>query len=213
MVVLTVDTAWPLVLAAVPLTYIAWSLLSKHQKKQSLSSANCAHKASLSSLSKELIRRLPGIVFVQHDAEYAKSTSSYWSKQNCEIAPQCVVIPGTDEEVSAAVRILFHYYDSAIKSGSPTPEFAVRSGGHSTVPGASNTSSGVVIDLSAFNKVTPSADGKTVTIGCGARWGQVSRKLDQIGLAVAGGRNSDVGVGGLTLGGTYLTIGFRGCVS
>ena len=52
--------------------------------------------------------------------------------------------------------------------------------------------------------MTPSEDGSSVTIGAGAKRGDVSKVLDEKGLAVVRGRNSAVGVGGLTLGGKLL---------
>ena len=58
-----------------------------------------------------------------------------------------------------------------------------------------------MIDLGLFREVVPSDDGSSVTIGAGAKWMDVSRVLDEKGLAVVGGRNSAVGVGGLTLEG------------
>ena len=61
-----------------------------------------------------------------------------------------------------------------------------------------------MIDLSLFREVVPSQDGSSVAIGTGAKWMDVSKVLDQKGLAVMGGRNSAVGMGGLTLGGELL---------
>lgn len=51
-----------------------------------------------------------------------------------------------------------------------------------------------------------SEDGKSVGIGAGCKWGEVSRVLDSKGLAVVGGRNSAVGVGGLSLGGKVYSL-------
>ncbi len=68
---------------------------------------------------------------------------------------------------------------------------------------------GVVIDMSRFNEVTPAEDGKSIVVGFGARWMDVSRVNDQKGLAVLCGRNSAVGVGGLTLGGGPLDGPFQ----
>jgi hypothetical protein len=79
--------------------------------------------------------------------------------------------------------------------------FAVRSGGHSPVAGASSIKGGALIDLTFFNEVTLAADRNTVVIGAGCKWVDVYKALEEHGLAVAGGRNSAVGVGGLTLGG------------
>ena len=46
---------------------------------------------------------------------------------------------------------------------------------------------------------------KTIAfVGAGASWLDVYRYLDGLGVAVAGGRNAAVGVGGLTLGGQYF---------
>ena len=61
-----------------------------------------------------------------------------------------------------------------------------------------------MIDLGLFCEVTPSKDGSSVAIGGGAKWMDVSKALDEKGLAVIGGRNSAVRVGGLTLGGKLL---------
>ncbi|KAA6408168.1 MAG: FAD binding domain [Lasallia pustulata] len=79
--------------------------------------------------------------------------------------------------------------------------FAIRGGGHSPVPGAASIKGGVAIDPGLFCDVTPSEDGSSVAIGAGTKWMDVSKALDKKGLAVIGGRNSAVGVAGLTLGG------------
>lgn len=79
----------------------------------------------------------------------------------------------------------------------------MRGGGHSAVPGAASIKDGVLVDLSLLCEVTPSDDGTSVVVGGGARWKDVYSVLDKMGLGVVGGRNSDVGVGGLTLGGKF----------
>ena len=49
---------------------------------------------------------------------------------------------------------------------------------------------------------------KTIaSVGAGASWLDVYLYLDGLGVAVAGGRNAAVGVGGYTLGG----LSFRDC--
>lgn len=50
-------------------------------------------------------------------------------------------------------------------------------------------------------------DRTVAHIGAGASWLDVYLYLDGLGVAVAGGRNAAVGVGGLTLGG-QLFLGF-----
>ena len=68
-----------------------------------------------------------------------------------------------------------------------------------------------MIDLSLFNEVTPSDDGSSVVLGTGARWRDVSRALEDKGIAVVGGRNSAVGVGGLVLGGQATPLALIFC--
>lgn len=133
--------------------------------------------------------------------------NSYWAKQESDVIPACVVRPCDLQQLCTAVTVLKHEYDERGKQYHEEKAeglFAIRSGGHSPVSGAASINGGVLIDLSLFRDVTPSEDGSSVDIGAGAKWMDVSQVLDQRGLAVVGGRNSAVGVGGLTLGGTLL---------
>ncbi|KAK2880121.1 hypothetical protein FQN49_000535 [Arthroderma sp. PD_2] len=160
-------------------------------------------------LSKLLVSALPKdtVVLPQDAATFKKSMNTYWAQQECEVVPACVVRPQNVDQLSTAVSILKGEYDrrrsqdgegEGVKAGGL---FAVRSGGHSAVSHAASIEDGVMIDMSLFCDVTPSEDGSSVVIGAGARWGPVFETLAAKGLAVAGGRNSHVGVGGLTLGG------------
>lgn len=79
--------------------------------------------------------------------------------------------------------------------------FAVRSGGHTPWAGAANIKDGVTIDLSLLDKTVYNKEISIASIGPGARWKSVYETLDQIGVAVPGGRAGTVGVGGLILGG------------
>ena len=121
--------------------------------------------------------------------------------------PACVVRPRDVQQLCTAVTVLKREYDERGKQageGKAEGLFAIRSGGHSPVSGAASIKGGVVIDLGLFCEVIPSEDGSSVAIGAGAKWMNVSKALDEKGLAVIGGRNSAVGVGGLTLGGKLL---------
>lgn len=159
-------------------------------------------------LSKSLAAALPDSVIFPHDATaFKQSMNSYWAQQECEVIPACVVRPRNVQELCTAVTILKREYDEQGKqAGEARAEglFAVRSGGHSPVPGAASIKGGVVVDLGFLCEVTLLEDGSSVAIGAGAKWMDVSKVLDEKGLAVVGGRNSAVGVGGLTLGGTLL---------
>ncbi len=197
------------------LIIISILILRRLRASQSLQTANEAdHKdVQISSieptiLSQSLASALPDTFIFPHDvAAFKQSVNSYWAQQECEVVPACVVRPRDVQELSTAVTILKRENDErGQRSGDRKAEgrFAVRSGGHSPVSGAASIKGGVLIDLSVFREVTPSDDGSHVFIGAGAKWMDVSKVPDEKGLAVVGGRNSAVGVGGLTLGGKLL---------
>lgn len=165
-------------------------------------------------LGKQLSSALPDSTILPHDdVAYNHSMNSYWAKQECEVAPACVVRPRNIDELSRAVKILKHEYNQRKaldgeehQNDKPSGLFAIRSGGHSPVANSASIKDGALIDMSLFCEVTPSEDGSSVVIGTGARWGEVYDILATKGLAVAGGRNSQVGVGGLTLGGKFEAL-------
>ncbi|KAH9862711.1 hypothetical protein J1614_010804 [Plenodomus biglobosus] len=76
---------------------------------------------------------------------------------------------------------------------------SLRSGGHSYARASASIDGGVLLDLSRFSDVTISNDGSSVTVGTGARWSKVNQVLEAKKIAVPGGRNGAVGVGGFTL--------------
>jgi FAD binding domain len=134
---------------------------------------------------------------------YNASISSYWSQQAESLSPSCIFSPTSAQDVSEAVAILsgLSVLGSSHKVGC---QFAIRSGGHTPWAGASNINAGVTFDLSGLNQVTVSADQSYTSVGPGNRWVDVYLKLDALGLSVAGGRVSTVGVGGLVLGGECM---------
>ena len=106
--------------------------------------------------------------------------------------------PANVGDVSKVVQVLSDFY---IREGPERVLFAIRSGGHASSGASSNIHGGVTVDLSHFDQIHVSNDESSTTVGTGARWAAVYDKLDRLGLAVVGGRNADVGVGGLLLGG------------
>ena len=76
---------------------------------------------------------------------------------------------------------------------------AIRCGGHST-PGYSSCDDGLVIDLGPMKAVDIDPEARTARIGGGLTWGELDAATQEHGLAVTGGRVSDTGVTGLTLG-------------
>ena len=164
----------------------------------------------LTMLSESLALALPNSVTLPRNAAaFKRLMNVYWAQQECEVIPACVIQPRDVHELYTAVKVLKHEYNERAKqAGEENAKglFAIRSGGHSPVCGAASIEGGVVIDLSLLCEVTPSEDGSNVIIGAGAKWMDVSKVLDEKGLAVVGGRNSAVGVGGLTLGGKLLLV-------
>jgi hypothetical protein len=69
--------------------------------------------------------------------------------------------------------------------------------------------SGVTIDLSYLNTTLLSSDRRVASVGAGARWFDVYEVLEPFNVTIPGGRNGDVGVGGLTIGGGISYFGPR----
>ncbi len=105
--------------------------------------------------------------------------------------PALVVRPANADDVASALHYAVRH-DLAV---------SVRSGGHSPV-GHSTNDDGMVLDLARLDAVDVlDADRRLVRVGGGATWGAVAAALDPHGWALTSGDTSDVGVGGLTLGG------------
>ncbi|KAL2040751.1 hypothetical protein N7G274_006730 [Stereocaulon virgatum] len=124
----------------------------------------------------------------------------------CEVILAYVV-----QQLCKSASVTKREYDRQRKQnvqGKAKELFAVRSGGHSPIAGAASIRDGVVVDLHLFHEVTHSENGSSVVIGTGAKWTDVSKSLDEKSIAAVGGRNSAVGVGGLTLGGKPLPFTF-----
>ncbi|KAF2675972.1 FAD binding domain protein [Lentithecium fluviatile CBS 122367] len=152
----------------------------------------------------QLEKVLPDKLHYPGDQVYNASLSSFWSEQEQSVTPICVLRPVSGRDVSEIIRTL---------ATAPKCRFAVKSGGHMAQAGAANIEDGVTIDLSALAQFSFEQGRSRVTLGPGLRWGEVYNKLAAYGLAVPGGRSSDVGVGGYLLGGGlgyFIPYGF-GC--
>jgi FAD/FMN-containing dehydrogenase len=125
---------------------------------------------------------------------YEASLSSYFDGKS-RLTPNCIVQPKTAEEVSTVVKVL-----TAASLLKPC-QFAVRSGGHTPIPGSNNIGEGVTIDLLHMNNTRYNTNTKIASISPAARRGSVYQALEPLGRMVAGGRGSTVGVGGFLLGG------------
>lgn len=131
------------------------------------------------------------------DLDYTFWPSTFWSQQQREVNPYCIFQPSDASDVSTALQVL---------RNEQCP-FAVRSGGHAAFAGASNIDGGVTFDMRAMNSVSLSSDRNIAHVGTGAIWKDVYTALEPENLVVIGGRVSNIGVGGLTLGGKQ----YRNC--
>ncbi|KAJ2926477.1 hypothetical protein H1R20_g10614, partial [Candolleomyces eurysporus] len=117
--------------------------------------------------------------------------NSHWSASSDQPSA-CVAEPRSASDVSTILRII----------GQTRTPFAVQSGGHATNPEFSSTP-GVHISLYSLRSIDYSSTSQTVEIGTGLSWDDVYAALEPQGVSVAGGRVTDVGVGGFALGGGY----------
>ncbi|KAF3913965.1 hypothetical protein ABW21_db0207295 [Orbilia brochopaga] len=131
-----------------------------------------------------------GGVSFENSMQYITESRSYWSAANF-VEPACVYAPESAEQVSRAVQIFARN----------ECQFAVRGGGHLTVPGTNGKDGAVLLVTSRLRtlEVTPGKD--IARIGPGNTWTDVYRATDAVGMVVPGGRMGTVGVGGVILGG------------
>ena len=103
--------------------------------------------------------------------------------------PALIARARSTEDVVAALRFA---------TGNDIP-FAVRAGGHS-LAGFSVIDDGLVIDLRPLRRIDIDLETRRASVGAGLQWGELDAATQAHGLAVTGGRISDTGVAGLTLG-------------
>jgi FAD/FMN-containing dehydrogenase len=108
---------------------------------------------------------------------------------NVDRRPAAIARPRSAEDVAAALRF-------ALERELP---FAVRAGGHS-LAGFSTIDDGLVIDLRELRSIDVDLATQRVRAGAGLYWAELDAATQAHGLAVTGGRVSDTGVAGLTLG-------------
>ena len=136
----------------------------------------------------ELEGSLRGGVVRPDDADYEEARH-IWNHA-IDRRPALVVRVASQDDVVKAVTF-------AASEGLPV---AVRGGGHS-VAGFSTCDDGIVIDLSALDKVTVDASARRAVAGGGTLWSGFDAATQVHGLATTGGLISSTGIAGFTLGG------------
>ncbi|KAI0861671.1 hypothetical protein F4860DRAFT_475829 [Xylaria cubensis] len=122
---------------------------------------------------------------------YNQSQASFTSTQEALLSPACVIRPTCAQDVASIISTI-------VPVGC---DFAVRGHGHAADGGFANIDDGVTIDMTSLTMLSLSDDGAVLSIGAGSKWIDVYTYLDPYNVQVAGGRNGQVGVGGLLVGG------------
>ena len=139
--------------------------------------------------------QFPGRVISLNDAtSYASAQSSYYSGQERNIKPNCILMPTTTAEVSEFVKTM-------IPRQARDARFAIRGGGHTLWSEAANIDGGVTVDMRLMNQIVLSTDNKVASLGAGGRWHDVYHQLTPYNVTVMGGRVGSLGVGGFLSGG------------
>ncbi|QBD75569.1 FAD-binding oxidoreductase [Ktedonosporobacter rubrisoli] len=135
----------------------------------------------------ELKKSITGQVIVPEDQTYTELRNVF----NQAGSPAVIVRAQNKQDLITALRFA-HEQHLAL---------SVRSGGHG-LSGQATNNGGIVLDLAAFKGVELLERSQNlVRIGAGTPWGEASRALADLGLALSSGDTNQVGVGGLTLGG------------
>ncbi|KAL9576771.1 MAG: hypothetical protein Q9212_006831, partial [Teloschistes hypoglaucus] len=140
-----------------------------------------------------LQRQFPEITIVNissQSLQYRYILQSYFNIPDA-LPADCFVQPRTTLEVSGIITVL----------SQGQCKFAIKGGGHMLPVGSNGIVDGVTVDLRQMRSTIMSVDNQTAYVQAGAKWGEVSNVLDPLGYALPGGRATDVGVAGLTLGG------------
>ncbi|KAM0217064.1 hypothetical protein ACHAQD_007553 [Fusarium lateritium] len=145
-----------------------------------------------SECCKRLEDRLGDTINLPDTKGYNATISGFWSIQEATLQPGCALRPGTAQDVSEALKII---------SKVGNCKFSIKGHGHAPAPGFANADGGVTIDLTTLSSVSLNKDYTVASVGAGAKWLDVYQHLSRYEVQVAGGRNGNVGVGGLLLGG------------
>ncbi|KAG7146524.1 Bifunctional solanapyrone synthase like protein [Verticillium longisporum] len=145
-------------------------------------------------------------VLAMADAAYEARLESWWSSSS-RLRPAGIVRPKNAQDVAKIVSVL---------GQNTTGDFAVRSGGHSHWAGGNNIDGGVTVDLGHLRATKYNTETGIASIEPASRWADAFLTLERSGVAVPGGRDGNVGIGGFLTGGgnSYYTglYGF-GCDS
>jgi len=131
---------------------------------------------------------MTGSVFAPDDDDYDQARSLF----NGEFDRRPAVIARCSGPDDVAIALAFGRERGM--------EITVRGGGHGTA-GSAAKDGALMIDLSGLNGVTVDPAARRARAGGGATLADLDAATQEHGLAVTGGKISNTGIGGLTLGG------------
>ena len=126
---------------------------------------------------------------------YRESVTSYLTALENELEPACIIKPASPSDVVAFRKAVKPMLDRG------ECQLAIQARGNQPFAGAANIAGGITADLHSLDDITINMTEHSVTLGVGVSWGDVYAKLHAAGLCVTGGRSSQGGIGGLSLGG------------
>lgn len=141
------------------------------------------------NLVKSIPAELQNLPYAIYPTSPEYNTARFNFNKRFSLFPHAIIVPRTHQEAVYTLQMLKKYNLS----------FSVRSGGHCYEPGS--LSSEYIFDLSKFNQIIPNVDTEEVSLGAGCRLGHVIEALGKIDYAIPTGTCSQVGIGGLALGG------------
>lgn len=128
-----------------------------------------------------------GEVLTPDHADYEEARAVF--NGSIDRRPALIARASSAHDVQAALRF-------ARESGIP---FTPRAGGHS-LAGFSTIDDGLVIDVRRLKRFELDLETRRAKAGAGLTWGELDAATQAHGLAVTGGRISNTGIAGLTLG-------------
>ena len=140
-------------------------------------------------LYNEIPHELKFLSYAIYPLSKGYDTARFNFNKRFNIFPHAIFTPRDEEEVVYVLSILKKHH----------LPFSIRSGGHCIEPGS--LSSGYVIDLRNFNKITPNFECQEAFIGAGCLLGSVIETLGRCGYAIPTGSCTSVGIAGQALGG------------
>ncbi|RDW87249.1 hypothetical protein BP5796_02943 [Coleophoma crateriformis] len=129
----------------------------------------------------------------ENTTAYNDTIYSFWSGQARTDTPTCVVEPTAASDVAVDVAILAEY----------ECQFSIKGGGHTPWARAASINDRVTINIAGLNSMSLNTNKSIAYLGSGSRWGPIYEYLESQGTMVSRGRASDIGIGGLVVGGGY----------